>query len=62
MPGQLRIRVRVRGCIGRWFDYLIVSPDEMAEIAEGTGWTIARLIADGSSSYIAILRKAVTQD
>ena len=34
MPGQLRLRVRYRDLIGPWFEYLIVSPEEMAEIVE----------------------------
>lgn len=29
MPGQLRLRIRFRKCVGRWFDYLIVSKKEM---------------------------------
>ena len=42
MPGQLRLRVRYRDLIGPWFDYLIVSPDEMATIVEGAQWRFAR--------------------
>jgi SAM-dependent methyltransferase len=56
MPGQLRLRVRYRDLIGAWFDYLIVSPDEMAAILEGTGWRIHRLLQqDGSGYYVAVL-------
>ena len=55
MSGQLRLRVRYRDLVGSWFDYLIVSPDEMAEIIEGTGWQIRRLIQDDGSSYVAVL-------
>ena len=60
MPGQLRLRVRYRDLTGPWFDYLIVSPDEMATIVEGTGWRIRRLIQGGRSYsgdgyYVAIL-------
>jgi SAM-dependent methyltransferase len=56
MPGQLRLRVRYRDLIGPWFDYLIVSPDEMATIVEGTPWRIRRLLQESDSGYyVAIL-------
>lgn len=56
MPGQLRLRVRYRDLIGPWFDYLIVSPDEMATILKGTQWRIRRLLQEsGSGYYVAIL-------
>jgi SAM-dependent methyltransferase len=55
MPGQLRLRVRYRDLTGAWFDYLIVSPDEMATILEGTQWRIHRLLEGGTGYYVAIL-------
>jgi SAM-dependent methyltransferase len=56
MAGQLRLRVRYRDLIGPWFDYLIVSPDEMATILEGTQWRICRLLEQsGSGYYVAVL-------
>jgi SAM-dependent methyltransferase len=55
MPGQLRLRVRYRDLSGPWFDYLFVSPDEMASILEGTQWRITRLLQSGSPYYVAIL-------
>jgi SAM-dependent methyltransferase len=60
LPGQLRLRVRYRDLTDAWFDYLIVSPDEMANIVEGTEWRISRLIQggksySGSGYYVAIL-------
>ena len=55
MPGQLRLRIRYRDLIDPWFEYLIVSPDEMAEIVEGTGWEIRHLIRDEDSVYVAVL-------
>jgi SAM-dependent methyltransferase len=58
MPGQVRIRVRYRKYIGRWFDYLLVSPDEMKEIALGTGWHVERIIKSRRSPlYVGILRR-----
>jgi SAM-dependent methyltransferase len=55
MPGQLRLRVRYRDLVGPWFAYLIVSPEEMEEIVEGTGWQIRRLVQDEGSYYVAVL-------
>lgn len=56
LPGQLRLRVRYRNLAGPWFDYLIVSPDEMAAILEGTEWRIRRLLHEsGSGYYVAVL-------
>jgi SAM-dependent methyltransferase len=56
MPGELRLRVRYRDLIGPWFNYLIVSPDEMATILEDTEWRIRRLIQQsGSGYYVAVL-------
>jgi len=55
MSGQLRLRVRYRDLTGPWFDYLIVSPDEMTEIVEGTGYEIRRFIRDEHSYYAAVL-------
>jgi SAM-dependent methyltransferase len=55
MPGQLRLRVRYRDLVGPWFEYLIVSPEEMEEIVEGTGWQIRRLVQDEGSYYVAVL-------
>ena len=57
MPGQLRLRVRYRDLIGPWFEYPIVSPEEMAEIVEGTGWEIRHLIQDEGTPYVAVLER-----
>jgi len=57
MPGQLRIRVRFEKYVTDWFDYLIVSKDEMKQILEGTGWKIKGFIDSGNAQYIAIIQK-----
>lgn len=57
MPGQLRIRIRFKEYIGDWFDYLLVSKDQMKEILKGTGWKIRKFIDSGKSIYIAIIEK-----
>jgi SAM-dependent methyltransferase len=57
MAGQLRLRIRFRKCVGRWFDYLIVSKKEMEEILKGTGWKIREFIDSGDSAYVAAIEK-----
>jgi SAM-dependent methyltransferase len=58
MPGQVRIRARYQTYVGKWFDYLLVSPNEMKSIAEDAGWTVSRFVeSEGSPLYIGILRK-----
>jgi SAM-dependent methyltransferase len=58
MSGQLRLRTIHGRYRGRWFDYLIVSPDEMRELAASGGWRIERLLRDdGDDYYIGVLRK-----
>lgn len=58
MGGQLRIRNRFRKYVGRWFDYLMVSQEEMKEILEGTGWKVKQFINSEEARYIAIIEKA----
>lgn len=57
MPGQLRIRIRFKKYIGDWFDYLLVSKDQMKDILKGTGWKVRKFIDSDKSIYIAIIEK-----
>jgi hypothetical protein len=57
MSGELRLRVRFRELATPWFDYLIVSKEEMAELLEGMGWHVARFIEDDGPIYCAVLEK-----
>jgi len=57
MPGQLRIRIRFRNYIGDWFDYLLVSKDEMKKILKGTSWRIKKFIDSDNYMYSAIIEK-----
>lgn len=56
LPGQIRIRIRFRTIVGPWFDYPMVSPAEMREIVDGTGWHVARTV-DSDDMYIAVIEK-----
>ncbi|MCK4418111.1 MAG: class I SAM-dependent methyltransferase [Candidatus Latescibacteria bacterium] len=60
MPGQLKIKVRYKKYATPWFDYLLVSKEEMAEILNGTGWKVKKFINSEGSVYIAIIEKEVS--
>jgi SAM-dependent methyltransferase len=57
MPGQLRIRVRYQHFVGTWFDYLLVSKDELKKILKNTGWEVTRFIDGSEGQYIMVLGK-----
>jgi hypothetical protein len=57
MSGQVRIRIRYRDLATPWFDYLFLSRPELAELVEGTGWSLARTIEDDGPLYVAVLEK-----
>jgi len=61
MPGQLRIRIRFEKYVTDWFDYLIVSKNEMKQILEGTDWKIKKFIDSDSAQYIAIIQKRTSK-
>lgn len=59
MSGQVRIRARYKTFVGPWFDYLLVSREEMKEVAAGTGWRVRRFIgSSGSPLYLGVLERA----
>jgi hypothetical protein len=57
LPGQIRIRIRFRDLVGPWMDYPMVSPDQLREIVDGTGWYLTETI-DSDDTYIAVIEKA----
>jgi hypothetical protein len=58
MPGQLRIRVRHGLATTPWFDYLIVSPNELRDLVAGSGWEVARMIDGEAGMYTMVLAKS----
>jgi SAM-dependent methyltransferase len=61
MGGQLRIRVRYGRRRTPWFDYLFVSPDEMRELLDGSGWSLQRLFEGAGGVYVAVIEKTPPQ-
>ena len=57
MAGQLRLRIRHRRYATPWFDYLIVSPEEMEGLVDGSGWRVARFLEGNDGVYAAVLEK-----
>jgi hypothetical protein len=57
MSGQIRIRVRYQTYVTPWFDYLLVSPDEMKELVEGTGWRVAEQYLSKGPVYSAVIER-----
>ncbi len=57
MTGQIRMRVCYQMYRSPWFDYLMVSRDEMQEILAGTGWQVQQFIDSPGSVYIAVIEK-----
>ena len=57
MGGQLRMRIRHKKYIGKWFDYLLVSKREMKEILKNTGWKVKKFISSKGAAYAAVIEK-----
>jgi SAM-dependent methyltransferase len=57
MGGQVRIRIRFGKMASKWFDYLMVSKEEMEEILKGTGWNVREFIDTEGPEYLAVMTK-----
>jgi SAM-dependent methyltransferase len=57
MPGQLKIRVRYRNYVTPWFEYLLVSKQQMRNILKDTGWRLTRTFTSKGPAYIALIEK-----
>ena len=57
MSGQVKIRGRYQKYKGRWFDYLMVSKEEMTQILSNTGWKIKKFLDTRDPAYIALIQK-----
>lgn len=60
MSGQIRMRGRYKRFVTPWFDYLMVSQDEMEKLVAGTGWRVIRCFnARGPRPlYTAVIERA----
>jgi SAM-dependent methyltransferase len=60
MPGEARIRVRYKRYVTPWFDFLMVSQQEMITLLEGTNWVIRDFLDGQGGGYIAVIEKRKT--
>ena len=56
LAGQLRLRVRHRDLATHWFDFLLASPGELAELVAASAWRIEEIDDGDLPFYVAILR------
>ncbi|GAB3948790.1 hypothetical protein GCM10027614_46520 [Micromonospora vulcania] len=56
LGGQLRLRLRYRELGTEWFDYLVCSADEFAELVHGSAWQLTDVDDRDAPYYLATLR------
>jgi len=56
LGGVERLRVRYRDLATPWYDVLFASREELAALADGTGWRLRRFIDEGAG-YVAVLER-----
>ena len=57
LPGQLRLKIHYKKYSTPWMDLLFLSPDELADVMNGTGWKIGRNYPDQSGVYCSVIEK-----
>ena len=56
-PGQVTLRFRHGGEVGGWWDLLMVTPEEMRQLCDETGFEI-ETVYEGKPMHVYILRRA----
>jgi hypothetical protein len=56
MGGQITMRIRYQRLATDWFDWLVLSPEELTEIAASAGWRVAEMLP--GVLYAAVLTRA----
>jgi SAM-dependent methyltransferase len=57
MAGEARVRARYKRMVTPWIDFLMLSPQEMEQILQGTGWQARCFLNEDQANYVAILEK-----
>jgi SAM-dependent methyltransferase len=57
MSGLIRLRIRFGTLASPWFDYLMLPPEELEELARPAGWGIARVLDGDGPLYSVVLEK-----
>ena len=55
MGGQLRLRVRDQHTATDWFDYLLASPAELADLVAPTAWRLDEVRTGDGAGYLAVM-------
>jgi SAM-dependent methyltransferase len=55
MGGQVRIRARYKHHRTPWFDYLLVSPEEMRSLLRDTGWRLEQTYEGEAALYAVVI-------
>ncbi len=58
MSGQIKLRIRYNEFCTPWYDYLMVSIDEMSQLLKPTGWQIKHIFDSQEFTYTAVIEKA----
>ncbi len=58
MRGQYRLRLRYHEFATPWHDYLFLSPQELEELCQNTGWCLAHVSDHHQGLYTAVLSTA----
>ena len=51
------MKIRYKKYATPWFDYLMVSKEEMENILDGTDWRVNKYVESSGSQYIAVIDK-----
>lgn len=57
MGGQVRLRIRYKTRRSPWFDYLLISEEELNSLLTGTGWRLTQNFKDEGPAYWVMLEK-----
>ena len=55
LPGQLRLRVRHERLASHWFDYLLATEAELADLLRESPWRLTEIRRDGHGGYLAVM-------
>jgi hypothetical protein len=59
-PGLVRIRLGFNGEYDEYFQLLMVTKEELAELIKPSGWNIAKIYDSEEGEYISVLTKTTT--
>ena len=57
MAGQVKLRIRYKIYADSWFDYLMVSQEELKAMLKDTRWSIKKFIESDTAMYISVIQK-----